>query len=271
MPLVSVIVPAHNRPKLLAEALASVRRQTFADYEVIVVSNGESDATRALSFACAARYGAVYEELAEGNVPAARNFAIERAKGEWIAFLDDDDIWLPHKLERQLAAGLAAGADMVACDCICFFPDGREVRSGSRVRTGWSFTQAINHQRWGAPPSAVIVRKAAVLAAGRFDPAQRYCEDIDLWRRIAWRHSICQMDEALVRYRRHSDSMSRRSSQIARYDLRLFLKMLRDTPPDLRWTVPSPVTLVRRWLLRNLMPTWLRQPRKQWIALRLRP
>lgn len=270
MPLVSVVVPTHNRPQMLAEALASLKQQTFSDYEVIVVSNGESATMRVRSGACAARYGAAVYELPESNLSAARNFAIARARGEWIAFLDDDDIWLPQKLERQLDAAHRTGADMVACDSIFFFPDGREFVSGSRIYEGWSFIKAINHGRWGAPPSAVIVRKAAIDAVAGFDTRQRYCEDIDLWRRIAWRHALHQMDEALVRYRRHPETMTRHWSWISCYGLRNYIKMLRDTPPDLRWTVPSPIVLMRRWLLRTFMPAWLRQPRKQWAALRPR-
>jgi glycosyltransferase involved in cell wall biosynthesis len=267
MPLVSVVVPTHNRPEMLAEALASVRAQTFADCEIIVVSNGESAEMRDASCKVTIAHRGRHFTLDEGNLPAARNFAIARAAGEWIAFLDDDDVWLPRKLERQLGAARATGADMIACDCICFFPDSRETVSGARVRAGWPYTKAVNHQRWGAPPSAVIVRKAAIDAVGGFDPEQRYCEDIDLWRRIAWRHSIHQMEEALVRYRRHAESMSRRSPMISRYDLRNFRKMLRDTPPDLRWALPSLSTLARRWLLRTIMPGWMRQPKKSWLVL----
>src|SRR6266404_3543486 len=100
-PCISVIVPTHNRPEMLAEALASVRSQTFTDYEIIVVSNGESAEMRRTSREVAA--GCVYLEFDCGNVSFARNAGIKRASGDWIAFLDDDDIWLANKLERQIA------------------------------------------------------------------------------------------------------------------------------------------------------------------------
>src|SRR5215831_17242003 len=120
LPLVSVVVPTHNRPEMLAEALASVRAQTFTDYEVIVVSNGESDDVRRASHEVAIAHGCLYLALPKGNLPAARNFGIERAKGEWIAFLDDDDLWLPNTLERLIAQARLAGADMIASDYIEF-------------------------------------------------------------------------------------------------------------------------------------------------------
>jgi hypothetical protein len=115
------------------------------------------------------------------------------------------------------------------------------------------------------PPSCVIVRSAILRAVGGFDPEQRLGEDGELWRRISWRHRIHQMEEPLVRYRRGHGSMTQGGRSI-RYDLRVLLKMLRDTPADLRWAIPSPVTLACRWLLRTLMPGWLRQPRKHFRA-----
>src|SRR5262249_15400440 len=94
MPLISVVIPTYNRPEMLAEALASVRAQTLSDYEIIVLSNGESFTTQRQSHRVAIEAGARWSALDEGNLPAARNFGIEQANGEWIAFLDDDDLWL---------------------------------------------------------------------------------------------------------------------------------------------------------------------------------
>src|SRR5260370_42068750 len=134
-PLVSVGIPTHNRPRMLAETLASVRAQTFTDYEIIVVSNGESAEERRASQEAAS--GCVYLELDRGNVSAARNFGIERAKGEWIAILDDDDLWPPNKLERQVAEARRTGADMITGDFVEFYPDGCEIIIRPRVPEGW--------------------------------------------------------------------------------------------------------------------------------------
>lgn len=96
-PLVSVVIPTHNRPQMLAEALGRVRAQTFTDSEILVLSNGENANMLQASRAVATAYGRCFE-LAAANVSVARNFGIARPKGEWIAFLDDDDLWL-HQLE----------------------------------------------------------------------------------------------------------------------------------------------------------------------------
>src|SRR5258707_1388506 len=151
MSFVSCIIPTHNRPEMLAEALASVRAQTFTDYEIIVISNGESAQGRVASRTAAAAFDALYLELEEGNVSLARNFGIKRANGEWIAFLDDDDLWLPTKLERQLAEAERTDADMIAADWIEFHPDGRAKVSRPRCPDGWPYAKAIHHGYWRVP------------------------------------------------------------------------------------------------------------------------
>jgi glycosyltransferase involved in cell wall biosynthesis len=267
MPLISVVVPTHNRPETLAEALASVRAQTFTDYEIIVVSDSETEENRNLSRSIAARFDCRYFTVSYRNVARVRNFAVEQAEGEWIAFLDDDDVWLPAKLERQIADARRTNADMIACDLVDFFPDGRESISRCRIPEGWSYIKALSHEKfWGPPPSAVMIRKTALNDVNGFDPNLPPREDSDLWRRISWRHVIFQMDAVLVRYRSGHVSLSKNRRASRRADLRLYLNTIRDTPPDLRWAVPNAATFLCRWLLKWYFPAWVRQPRKRMIA-----
>ncbi|MGP0086710.1 MAG: glycosyltransferase family 2 protein [Steroidobacteraceae bacterium] len=227
----------HNRPEMLAEALASIRAQTFTDYEIIVVSNGESAEMRRASAAAAA--GCVYLALDKGSLPLARNAGVATARGDWIAFLDDDDLWLPEKLRRQLAAAEATGADLVACDSVQFFPDGSEVHDRVRKPDGWSYSRAINHHRWWAIPSTIIVRKRALDERGGFNLLLKAHEDTDMWRRVAWRHSIHQMDEAQTRYRRGHPSIMANARRSLFYDIVHFAQMQWDTPRDLRHELPT--------------------------------
>jgi glycosyltransferase involved in cell wall biosynthesis len=101
MPLVSVVIPTHHRSDMLAEALASVRAQTFTNYEIIVVSNGEMPENRKRSEAVTTAAGAAWSALPFGNSSAARNFGVAQAKGDWIAFLDDDDGCLKNSQSKQ--------------------------------------------------------------------------------------------------------------------------------------------------------------------------
>ena len=279
MPLVSTVIPTHNRPRTLAEAIAGVRAQTFMDYEIIVVSNGESDEMRRASRDVAAANECAYFELDDGNVGLARNLGVERASGEWIAFLDDDDIWLATKLERQLAEAERSGSDLVTCDYVMFFPDGREAVERPRVPEGWTYVKALSHQYWWAPTSTALVRKRVFAEAGGFDPHQRYGEDTDLWRRISWRHAIHHVDDVLVRYRQGHASLMRRERERYLYDLRHFVKMRRDTPRDQRFALPAAAIFIPPVLLGLVAPGWLlrllhhHRPRTRWLQFRqlLRP
>ena len=100
VPLVSVIIPTYNRADLVRQALASVKAQTYRDFEIVVVDDGGTDGTcEALS---AWREIRVLRHAHRRGVSAARNTGIDAARGEWLAFLDSDDLWLPDKLARQI-------------------------------------------------------------------------------------------------------------------------------------------------------------------------
>src|SRR5258706_792567 len=273
-PLVSVIIPTHSRPEMLAEALDSVRAQTFTDYEIIVVSNGESGEMRCASREAAS--GCVYLELDRGNVSAARNSGIARAKGEWIAILADDDLWPPNKLERQVAEAKRTGADMIVGDFVEFYPDGREIIVRPRVPEGWSHAKALNHYRWGAATGATLILRRIFDEIGGFNPVLRYSEDNDLWRRISWHRSIHQMDEIMLRYRKGHQSMMHPRNDRTRhfYNLCHFLKMRWDTPHHLRSTLPSAITFIVPRLVSILTPGWFLsllhriKPRTRWLQFR---
>ena len=116
MPLVSVIIPAYNRPHMLKEAVASVVAQTLRDHEIIIVLNSATSETSIVARQLIDDPKIRVVEMARSKLPAARNFGMSHARGTWIAFLDDDDIWLPTKLEIQLAAAAETNADLVTCN-----------------------------------------------------------------------------------------------------------------------------------------------------------
>jgi glycosyltransferase involved in cell wall biosynthesis len=274
-PLVSVVIPTHNRPHFLAQAIDSVRAQTFTDYEIIVVSNGERADPASRSIAAGCRYF----QLAEGNVSRARNVGVEQAQGEWIAFLDDDDLWLPSKLERQLAEAQSSGADMITCDYVEFSLNGSEIVRQPRLIEGWSHTKALNYMHWWALPSATMLRRGVLDKTGGFDPLIRYSEDGDMWRRASWHHSIHHIEETLVRYRSGHASMMQQERRRYLYDIYHYRKMRRDTPLPLRSTLPPTSVFVLPRLAMIILPRILRnwlhlaKPRRRWLKFRqwLRP
>jgi glycosyltransferase involved in cell wall biosynthesis len=268
MPFVSVIIPTHNRPDMLADALASVKAQTFTDHEIVVVSNGENAEARERSRAAAEHFGARYLWLNDGNVSVARNHGVLLAMGEWIAFLDDDDLWLPEKLEYQIEAAYATGADMIACDYVELYPDGCTTLMQPRLPQEFNHHKALAWMRWRAASSSVMLRRAAFRQAGGFDPKQRVTEDDELWRRIAWQYSIVQVNEPLMRYRQGHASMTKNVWRRFLGNARILFKSRFDTPEDLRHELPPLVrTLWQRFdglmmpaVLPILLPKRLRQP-----------
>ncbi|SMF97671.1 Glycosyltransferase involved in cell wall bisynthesis [Methylomagnum ishizawai] len=203
-PLVSVVIPTYNREKWISNALDSVLLQSYVGYEIIVVDDGSTDATRRI----VAQYGAQVRYLYQDNagVSAARNKGILEARGEWVAFLDSDDEWLPEKLERQLNLidrhpELTMVASNVEID------DGIHKLRYFDIR-GKSFNSGpehIIHQPLSAFceinffPSSLLVKRAALLQAGLFDENLRLYEDRDLGCRLALCGTLGILAEPLAR------------------------------------------------------------------------
>lgn len=206
-PLVSVIIPTYNRAGMLREALESVRRQTVQNVEVLVIDDARtSDETPQVVEAFGPR--AVYLQESEPGVSAARNLGIRHATAPLIAFLDADDLWLPHKLERQLAflrahpnVGLLY-ARLWSYDIRR--PQERRLDPYVVVR---SFQDLLNGPN-AVTTSTVVVRRECFDTAGLFHAALRASEDHELWLRIARRFAIGFMDEPLAEYRRNTGGIN---------------------------------------------------------------
>jgi glycosyltransferase involved in cell wall biosynthesis len=203
-PTVSVVIPAYNSSRTLAEALASVRTQTYPVHEIIVVDDGskleEATAIDAVAAGCM-----VIHLPANRGPSVARNRGIARATGEWVAFLDSDDLWLPKKLEKQMAY---VGAH----------PDCRGVHSSLKVigrngfehiaeKTAVRFEDLVN---FPCPifPSTVVMHRESLLDAGLFDPTKRCCEDLDLFLRFTSDYPIHCVAEPLIVRRASREGLS---------------------------------------------------------------
>lgn len=207
MPSVSVIIPSHNRRGLIGRALRSVLDQTHAADEIIVVDDGSQDGT--------AQYLATQFPqvrcLRQGQqgVSAARNHGIRAARGSWIALLDSDDEWLPHKLERQLRS-VPAATPVVHSDEI-WIRNGRRVNARRRhaKHGGWIFRHCL--PLCAISPSAALVHRSVFDAVGLFDETLPACEDYELWLRICARYPVHFLPEPLiVKHGGHTDQLSRR-------------------------------------------------------------
>jgi glycosyltransferase involved in cell wall biosynthesis len=225
--LISVIIPTFNRAHWVAEAVASVLAQTFKDFEVLVVDDGSTDATLE-ALAQFFRQTKILRRPERRGVSAARNLGIAAAQGEWLAFLDSDDLWLPDKLARQVAY-LQENPGLLICQT-----DEIWVRHGKKVNPPLTHRKVAGHifaqslERCLVSPSAVMLHRRLLKEVGGFDEALPAAEDYDLWLRIAWRYEVGLVPEPLVIKRGgHADQLSRQWG-LDRWRIEALLKLLQE-------------------------------------------
>jgi len=230
VPLISTIIPTYNRAKLLKRALDSVLSQDWPNQEVIVVDDGSTDNTAEVLAAYGDRIKLVKQENAGPS--AARNVGIEMARGEWIAFMDSDDEWLPNKLTMQMRYALKHPRyAMIYCD-MSEVVDGQLVyqsylKNGnySHVGQGQIYKNLL-HEYFIFTPT-VLVKKEVFLDVGYFDTSMRLAEDRELWLRIAYRWQIGFLDHVLVLRHRHSENLTANRYLYNIYHVELFEKIFK--------------------------------------------
>ena len=211
MPTVSVVITTYHRPDFLMEAIASVQAQTYTDWELIVVSDGCTDDTEWRVRAVARRDLRVRlitqpnRGMAEG-----RNTGIRAARGELIAFLDDDDVWLPEKLARQVERFRRRPQLGV---CFSRYHD-LELETGQQTLKPAQPVRNLQelYHAGNILPSAALVRRRCFEAVGLFNPARLRFDDKEMWLRIARRFPIECVDAPLTVRRIGSYSYERQPS-----------------------------------------------------------
>ncbi len=229
-PRISVIVPAYNAARFVAEAVESILNQTLAPMEIVVVNDGSTDDTEAILRPYRERIHYIRQQ--NRGLPAARNRGIEESQGDLIAFLDADDVWLPGKLEKQWkcfqdhpAAGLVHSNVLLWHDATGEKTPGYE---GLRERTGWCYSKLFS--RSAIIPSATMVKRECLDRVGLFNESMRTSEDYELFLRIARYYEFAYVDDPLILYRRHDSNMSKNSLLMWTNDLFIVRKALLDDP-----------------------------------------
>lgn len=206
-PTVSVVIPTYNTASYLEEAIGSVVEQTYPAMEIIVVDDGSTDDTKKVLIDLIEKKQIIYIYQQNSGPAAARNRGIELAKGDFIAFLDADDIWLPQKLERQIPLFLNQEIGLVYGPRI-EFDENKERTIDLPHPAGKIFPTLIKSNF--ITNSSVIIRKSVLTETGNFDEDRHWqaIEDYELWLRIAARFEISCVAEPVVRYRLHSNQIS---------------------------------------------------------------
>ncbi len=207
MPEVTVVIPTRDRwPVLTSSGLRSALMQEDVDLEIVVVDDGSSDETPAqLAAVDDARVRVLRHEASRG-VASARNTGIAAAHGEWIAFLDDDDLWSPRKLRTQLDVAHASRASLVYAGVVVLDANRNVLHSTQPV--GATLEGLLERNTIPAGSSNVVASLAHVRAVDGFDERLTYVADWDIWIKLAATGSIAVVPELLVGYVRHGNGMT---------------------------------------------------------------
>lgn len=210
-PVVSIIIPVYNVASYISDALESVFAQDFEDYEVIVVNDGSTD-TAELEQVLAGFPHIKYLKQENRGVASARNAALRIAQGQYVAFLDADDVWLPNKLSQQLKFMREGSYDFVYGNALFFgespWQPGATYMDRSPSK-GTVTKESLLDMRCSVPCSTVLARRQAVLDAGMFDENVRVTEDFDLWIRMLERKARGGYQKVvLAKYRFRSAGLS---------------------------------------------------------------
>jgi len=239
-PLVSIILPVHDGESSIAATLESAVGQTYGNTEIIVVDDGSRDGTRVIVEAWVARDPRV-RLFAQANrgVAAARNRAIEAARGELIAPLDADDLWDPTKIERQVRRMFEAGngTGLVYCWWVAIDDGGVLLDSSPTWRIEGQGADTLVLVNYTGNASVPMYRRQILEEVGGYDMTLRDrdaegSEDWDLALKVAERSRVAVTPQRLVAYRKRRQSMSRRSDRMWRSH-RLVMEAARVRCPDL--------------------------------------
>jgi glycosyltransferase involved in cell wall biosynthesis len=236
-PLVSVIVPAWNAEDTLLNTLRSAAAQTYRNIEIVIVDDGSTDRTAAVTAEfCAREQRARLIRQENLGRSAARNRGLRESRGPWIAPLDADDLWHETKIQKQVEAALAAPKRPGLVYCWYRDIDERGFILGSGPR--WAFDgSAFKRLAYQNILHAVLLSRAAAEAVGGYDEALDLCEDVLLQLRIARDYPVAVVPEHLLGYRKRANSLSRDAEMVVRSWRQVLARLARegaDIDPRLR-------------------------------------
>ncbi|MBD2579593.1 glycosyltransferase [Oscillatoria sp. FACHB-1406] len=234
MPLISVLISVYNGEKTIRETLESVLAQTFSDFEIVIINDGSTDSTvEAINSLGDSRIHIF--SYPNAGLNASRNRAISHAEGEYVSFLDADDLWTPDKLELQLKAL----QDYPEAAAVYSWTDYIDIES-KFLRTGPHhsfqgdvFAKLLLADFIGSG-SNPLIRKSAFAEVGDFDTSIKGGQDWDMWVRLARRYPFAVVPSVQILYRQYSTSWSANAQRQEQGCLRIIEKALADAPESVK-------------------------------------
>jgi glycosyltransferase involved in cell wall biosynthesis len=272
-PRVSVVIPTYRHQDTIISTLESVFLQTFQDFEVIVVNDGSPDATAEVLAPLAASGRIRYFEQSNKGQAAARNRGLAEATGEFIAFLDDDDLWPPDKLQWQVAY-LERNPAIAAVGGGFEWTGGRTASDTTWGCEGVVTAEMVSSGNPFASPGQTLIRTQVLCEIGGFDTSLWGADDLDLWFRMSLNAKIVAIRRTALRYRSHEQNASLDV-------IRMYVNTFRMIRKHLRLAPEESLDVIRRnyyiWLHNYLGPTvahclikgsWKPSPEKNGIKIK---
>ncbi len=211
-PIVSVIIPTYNQANFIDKAIESVLQQTYQDFEIIVINDGSTDNTEEIIRGFEdkrVKYIKKYKK--NRGISIARNIGIKVARGKYIALLDSDDEWLPEKLDKQIKILQDGSPELgVVYSNLCYID--KKGKNMNKLRNpkkeGYIYKDLLGGNYVGTP-STLLIRKECFNRVGLFDDLLNSQEDWDMWIRIAKYYRFALIKIPLVKYRLHSNQLSK--------------------------------------------------------------
>jgi glycosyltransferase involved in cell wall biosynthesis len=238
-PLVSVIIPTYNRAEFIAETVESVLNQTYSNIETIIVDDGSTDNTRDVLKKYQDKIDYIYQDRSERS--KARNEGVRHSQGDYIAFLDSDDVWFPTKIEKQvqiLDEKPVVGVVYTGVQYIDTHGDpyvGEISWDVLKRKRPSLYEDLMTHNVISGSSSSVMIRRHCMDRVGLFDESMNACEDLDLWRRLAQHFAFYKIESPLVKLRIHMGSTQQNLTLMAKGYERIIKKISRETPPEFEY------------------------------------
>ena len=230
-PLVSVIIPVYNGKKYISETIESVLGQTYAPIEIIIIDDGSKDSSHNVIKPYLNDNKIKYYFQQNQGVAAARNFGIQKSSGNLIAFIDQDDLWLPEKISRQVSLMSTNSQLALVHGRIEFINE-----NGTRIKPLWTHPEVSGYcfkEMFSGNKIAMLtalVKKESIMAAGMFDETIAITDDYDLWLKISYTNMVGYVDETIALYRYHGENTSGNIVAFKKNELQVLQNFLKKHP-----------------------------------------
>lgn len=244
--LVSIIINCHNSEKFLKETIESVIDQDFSNWEMIIWDNKSSDKTIQIAKSFKDERIKIFQSNIFTKLGNARNLALSKVNGEFICFLDSDDLWMPSKLSKQITKFQDEKIGIVICNSI-FFKNNKNIKIlyKSPPKTGYVFRRLLS--KYDVSLETVMIRKKALDKFKIcFDPNLEVTEEYDLFLRISYYWKLDYVNEILAKWRIHDDNSTWKNEELFPIEREIVLKNLEILDNDFNIKYEKEVKNIRR-------------------------